>query len=198
VGKLDLSNEKAREIIAKKRTELEKTAPQLGIHKVKTEDCVGDQLVECKNCYQCYDVFSSEDCLYNIECNGNTDCVDMGVCFESEFSYQCIQSPFNYNCNFLLHSDMCTDSEFCAYSKDLKNCFGCVYLRHKEYCILNEQYSKEEYFKKIAEIKKNLKENHQYNLGLYFISEYENSRVINEEDQTIQALPPQLNQTNNG
>lgn len=192
VGKLDLGNEKSREIITKKRKELEKEVAQLGIHKVQTENCTGDQLSQCKNCYQCYDIFASEDCLYNIECNGNTDSVDMTVCFEAEECYQCIQAPINYNCNFLLHTDMCNDSEFCAYSKDLKNCFGCVYLRHKEYHILNKPYSKEKYFEKVAEIKKNLKENHQYNLGLYFISEYEQSRVTDEQDSSIQTDPPIL------
>jgi hypothetical protein len=116
----------------------------------------------------------------------------MTVCFEAEECYQCTQAPINYNCNFLLHTDICNDSEFCAYSKDLKNCFGCVYLRHKEYYILNKQYSKEEYFKKVTEIKEILKKNYEYNLGLYFVSEYELSRVKNEQDSVIQSTPPQL------
>lgn len=33
-----------------------------------------------------------------------------------------------------------------------KNCFGCVGLKQKEYCILNKQYTAEEYEKKVAEI----------------------------------------------
>jgi hypothetical protein len=40
------------------------------------------------------------------------------------------------------------------YCVNVSNCFGCVNLRKKEYCILNKQYSKEDYFvlrKKIIE-----------------------------------------------
>jgi hypothetical protein len=33
-----------------------------------------------------------------------------------------------------------------------KNCFGCVGLRNKEYCILNKQYTKEEYERLISNI----------------------------------------------
>jgi hypothetical protein len=32
------------------------------------------------------------------------------------------------------------------------NCFGCISLRNKSYCILNKQYSKEEYEKLVPQI----------------------------------------------
>ena len=34
----------------------------------------------------------------------------------------------------------------------VKDCFGCISLRNSEYCILNKQYSKEEYDKLVSEI----------------------------------------------
>ncbi len=192
VGALDLSREDLRQVIFDKRLAVEKKAAQLGIHQVQTEDCIGDNLSQCKGCYQCYDGFANEDCCYNIECNGNTDSADLTVCFEAEQCYQSIQAPLNYNCNFLLHTDACNDSEFCAYSKNLKNCFGCVYLNHKEYHILNQPYSKEDYFKRVAEIKAELIENGQYNLDCYFVSDYEAQRLANETDSAIQATIPDL------
>jgi hypothetical protein len=36
---------------------------------------------------------------------------------------------------------------YCDSCISCKNCFGCIGLQHKEYCILNKQYSKEEYEK---------------------------------------------------
>jgi hypothetical protein len=48
----------------------------------------------------------------------------------------------------LIRSQYCTN---CHSSSDL---FGCVGLRKKQYCILNKQYTKEEYEKLVAEIKK--------------------------------------------
>ena len=116
-----------------KLAESRNSVPIQGMHYFQTENCTGgDHLSFAKNCYQCYDAFNMEDCLYNIECNGNKDCMDMTVCFEAEGCYSCVQSPINYNCNFLMHTDQCSDSEFCAYSNNLKNCFGCVYLANKE------------------------------------------------------------------
>jgi hypothetical protein len=39
---------------------------------------------------------------------------------------------------------------------DCQSCLGCVGLRHKRYCILNRQFKKEEYLKKVKEIKDGL------------------------------------------
>ncbi len=39
-----------------------------------------------------------------------------------------------------------------------KNLFGCIGLRNKEYCILNKQYSKEEYLLMVEKIKKHMDE----------------------------------------
>ena len=36
---------------------------------------------------------------------------------------------------------------------NLQNCIGCVNLRHKNHCIFNEQYSREEYEEKIKSFK---------------------------------------------
>ena len=48
-----------------------------------------------------------------------------------------------------------TDSSFLYYSQYLQNChhcLGCIGLKNKSYCILNKQYTKEEWEKKICEI----------------------------------------------
>jgi hypothetical protein len=38
-----------------------------------------------------------------------------------------------------------TESMYCDQCFDSKNIFGCIGLRTKEFCILNKQYTKEEY-----------------------------------------------------
>ena len=191
---ISLENNEHYKSVIEKVKEIQKKSTNLGIHQFRTEDCVGDNLSEAKGCYQCYDAFKMEDCLYNIECNGNKDSCDMTVCFEAERCYSCVQSPLNFNCNFLLHTDYCSDSEFCAYSKNLNHCFGCVYLSNKEYHILNKPYKKEEYEKKVAAIKKELIEQRKYNMSLYFISDYEQKRLENETDSVIQ---PMISTSNN-
>src|SRR3989344_1857420 len=43
-------------------------------------------------------------------------------------------------------------------SKNCTSCFGCIGLRQKSYCILNKQYSKDEYAKRVSEIMSSMKE----------------------------------------
>lgn len=49
--------------------------------------------------------------------------------------------------------------EYSIWASSSKNCFGCVNLKRKSYCILNKEYSKEEYFNLVERIKKDMNEN---------------------------------------
>jgi hypothetical protein len=57
------------------------------------------------------------------------------------------------NVRFSVSSKFCTDCEFIFNSKNLNNCFMCFGLQNKSYCIFNKQYSPEDYFLLIDEIK---------------------------------------------
>lgn len=190
VNSLDVSNPAVRQKIQQQLEHLRTTNPTVATRQFRTEDCIGDNLSECKGCIQCFDAFNLEDCIYNIEANGNKDCLDISVCFETEASYMCVQAPLNFDCKFLINSDQCNGSEFCAYSKNLTDCFGCVYLANKKHHILNKAYSPEEYKQKVSEIKSQLIENRQYNLLLYFVSDYEQQRLANDLDSVIQSQLP--------
>ncbi len=154
----------------------------------RTEDSVGNYLTECSNCYQCFDGILLEDCFYVAEANANKSACDLTVCFETELCYSCVQSPLNYNCNFLFQVDQSADSEFCAFSKNLRNCFGCVYLANKEFHILNTPFSEAEYRELVPLIRHSLIERHQYNLGLFQVSDYEKTRLRTEPDPVIQIF----------
>lgn len=184
-AQFDLQDHRHIEAVRKKLDQLRLKTPQLAVHQTMCEDCVGDNLVQCKNSYQCFDAYDLEDCNYCIETNSLKDCTDMTVNFKTEFSYQCIHSPGCYNVNFCYHCDFCSDSEFCAHSRNLKNCFGCAYLNNKEYHILNKPFKKEEYFKTVEAIKADLQARGMYNLLPYFISDYEQQRLKTETDPVI-------------
>jgi hypothetical protein len=47
----------------------------------------------------------------------------------------------------------------CQYSKD---CFGCVGLQRKQYCILNKQYTKEEYETLVPKIIEHMKSTREW------------------------------------
>ncbi|MEK7546682.1 MAG: hypothetical protein AAB536_00665 [Patescibacteria group bacterium] len=77
--------------------------------------------------------------------------VDITYCFDAENSYDCLYCFKSYN---LRHSFNCRDCINGAFLYDCRNCQDCFMswnLRNKRYCILNQQHSKEEYFKKLEE-----------------------------------------------
>ncbi len=171
-----------------KLEELKRKMPVLATHQFRTEDCIGNNLTEAKDCYQCYDGYALEECFYCIETNGNKTCCDHTVCFENELCYNCVHSPLNYNCNFLLHTDLSRDSEFCAYSKKLESCFGCTFLTDKKFHLLNQALSEEDYKNSVRHLRQELIKNGSYNLEIFFSSDYEKQRLTSETDPILQEI----------
>lgn len=134
--------------------EIKLKTPRLFAHVADNENSTGDYIYHCKNCYACFDGKKLEDCLYltsSIECK---DCVDMANSyFGCELSYEVMSSIELYNCNFSNFCFNSRDLEYCEYCYNSQNCFGSFYLQHKQFYIFNKPYSKENYLKKVAEIK---------------------------------------------
>ncbi len=106
-----------------------------------------------KNCYLVFNATAPEDSMYSNGVNIVRDCVDTSHVSRSE---TCYQSFWLQNCYRTHFSSQCADSSDMWFSRDCvgcMNCFGCVNLRKKNYCFFNEELSKEEYEKRIAEYK---------------------------------------------
>jgi hypothetical protein len=52
---------------------------------------------------------------------------------------------------------MCNDCYYCQQIISCQNCFGCEGLQHKQFCILNKQYTKEEYDRLVPQIIEKMK-----------------------------------------
>lgn len=106
-----------------------------------------------KDCYLCTYIDFSENCLFSSFVLHSKDSLDCLMLQNSELCYECVNC---HKCSRTFYSLDCEDSYDIWYSRNLvgcSNCFGCVNLRNKNYYIFNEPYSKEEYEKKIKEIK---------------------------------------------
>ena len=93
-----------------------------------------------------------KDCKYIDLSTALTDCYDVidtwsqsTLCYETlSCMWRSILFSSNlFDCNNILYSNMCQN---CSY------CFWCIWLRNKNYCILNKQYSPEEYNQLVPEI----------------------------------------------
>ena len=110
-----------------------------------------------KNCYLVFHGEDCENCFYSTGILHSRDCLDNLMIQNCELSYQAINCK---KCYRVLFSVDCEESQnlfFCKNCINCSDCFGCVNLRHKQYYIFNQPYSKEEYFKKLKE----------FNLGSY-------------------------------
>lgn len=113
----------------------------------KNENVVGNYLQNCKDCFNCFDCRNLESCKYCYQLQESKDCQDVMTWGKpGELLYEAqatgngaYQNAFVSMCRGSIDVCYCFG---CMYSK---HCFGCVSLKNAEFCILNKQYTKEEY-----------------------------------------------------
>ncbi len=115
-------------------------------HMISCEDCSGDFLENAKGCSNCFFVTDSQDITNAIFVAGAKDS------FQSSFfghntglCYQCMACIDANRCAFCYATGNASEAEYCDLVLFSKNVFGCIGLKHKQYCILNKQYTKEQY-----------------------------------------------------
>ncbi len=132
--------------------ELINKAPRLAIINKQSENSdYCNYSFANKNCYLTFGNHYEEDCMYGRYSTKNKNCLDYLWCYKNEHCYEMLFSKNCYNSIFLDHSENCEECCFSINLKSCKNCFFCSNLRHKEFYILNKQYSKEDYLQKIKE-----------------------------------------------
>ncbi len=122
--------------------------PQKYMHGIQNEGCVGDYLVNCKNAVMCFDSEDLWDCRYVFQgFMPLKSCMDIQECGDGELLYECSVAGYNAHaslfCSHILASF--SDMIYCSMCPHSKNCFGCIGVQRKQYCIFNKQYTKDEY-----------------------------------------------------
>jgi hypothetical protein len=128
---------------------------------VKSENVLGDDIKNSKNCINCFITRDGVENCKNIFTCGLLLKDSHDVTFggdTSELLYEVSGSTQSQRVLFARGSNNLIDSEYCENIYGGTNLFGCVKLRQKKYCILNKQYTKEEYEELIPKIKKHMNE----------------------------------------
>lgn len=133
--------------------------PNSNYHGNENSDYV-DYVFNSKGCYYCFDCSRMADCFYANNSNECKDVYDTTFAFQDQQSASLTDTKQCYNSYEVMRSARCIDSFFLFDCDDCHDCFGCVKLSHKQFCVLNVQYTEEEYRQKVAELKKEL--------GIYF------------------------------
>ena len=135
--------------------------PRKALNNINCENCRGDYLINCFN------VFSAKECL---DCSNvylaekATDCHDCDIVgWPAELCYEgistCVNAVRNYFCSLCW---TCSDIQYCDSCFNSQNLFGCTEMKQQRYCILNKQYTKEEYEKMLPRIIEHMKKSGEY------------------------------------
>jgi hypothetical protein len=141
----------------------------------------GNWLTDCKDVLDSYQCRDFENGKYLLSVIGAKDCMDYSYWGrETELVYESSNCGYNVSrIRFANESwDACHDLTYCDNCYSSANLFGCVGLRKKDYCILNKQYTKEEYEKMMPRIVEHMnsmpytdKRGRVYKFGEFFPTE---------------------------
>lgn len=126
-------------------------------HIINAQDVTGNNIKNSKNCKNCFDVFEGLEDSKNVFWGGikSKEIFDSGPGLGmGEMMYEVFDTGIGAYRN--LFTSVVYESQEVEYSFNCYNSsyvFGCIGLRNKKYCILNKQYSKEEYFEMVEKIK---------------------------------------------
>lgn len=128
--------------------ELWRKVPLIGLWNTKNENAeYNNNCFDLKDAYMNFNSDLGQNYYYCYITELCRDVMDCAFTYKSELCYE-LTDCFNcYSCTFSQKLENCSD---CHFSSDLigcKNCIGCHGLRHKEYYILNEKVSVEEFVK---------------------------------------------------
>jgi len=147
------SFKKHREFL-KKLEELKLKTPHRYARIYKSVNSDGDDLSEARNTHSSFTSRQIENSKYLFFCRNNVkDCYDN--CFQgfnSELLYEIGHGFGGNNTAFGIRNVYNQDSRYNEECDNCKNIFGCEGLRKKQYCILNKQYTKEEYDELVPKI----------------------------------------------
>ncbi len=127
------------------------TKPVKNHQGLKNLDSTGSYITNCKNVNDSFLMVGGENIKYSqyLQIPENKDCYDVtawGANMELQYeTVLCGDSSYNIRFSWNCWPG-CKDIEYSIFLVNCSNCFGCVGLKKKEYCIFNKQYTKEEYF----------------------------------------------------
>lgn len=182
---LSLTSSPGIEKCRKQFAEFLLTQPHRNLFILNAQHAQGDHIRDSQNLFECYHVRHAEDCRYLESCEEIKDSMDNTFSgWPAELIFQTMSAGVQcYNFLFCTACWSCSNLLYCDSCHHSSDLFGCVGLKNKnKYCVLNKQYSKDEYEKLVSRILSDMSERKEW--GEFFpknISPYAyNETVANE------------------
>jgi len=127
---------------------------------LKSEDSTGDNITESSLVVNSFNVSKGENCKYSQDLIGPArdvyDSTSAGLTLERIYESMSVSMNITDSLFSLVIRNNSFKINYCFALTNCNNCFSCIGLRSKQYCILNKQYTKEEYEKLIPKIIKHM------------------------------------------
>ena len=169
IREYQLSSRSSINSLSVKFEEFHSKYPKKNCQILKVENCKGNYILNCKNSHHCFNISECEDLLYCDSLYNAKDCLDVSSFGEN---IECVYNSgtIGINCFNIFMSFVavlnCSDLIYCDNCRQSEHCFGCSSLQRNKYCILNKQYSKDEYEKLSARVANHMRETGEW--GEYF------------------------------
>ena len=140
--------------------------PMKNLNIINSENISGNIINNSNNIKSSYEIYDSENISYSTNIHRwARDCMDVDVWLNNSFMlYEC--GIINRNCtNTAFCFDLWSGCHNLLYSTECKwsrDCFMCNGLVGKQYCILNKQYTKDEYNELVAKIIEKMKQDGEW------------------------------------
>jgi CxxC-x17-CxxC domain-containing protein len=128
--------------------------PHRASHTFGCENSSGDMLFNSRDCKHCFDCSGCEDCVYVWNTPKGITSRDCSYTAPDGVRF-CYQAGSTVGADNSMGTFLCWYGGSNYYSREVHHCqnvFGCSGLKKKQYCILNKQYTKEEYEKLVPKI----------------------------------------------
>ena len=149
---------------------------------IKSEDCTGDNILESSHIKNSFGIKKSENCKFCLEvllsARDVYDSNSIGINIQN--IYEVMTGSVNIS-NIMLSCIIRNNSlniQYSYFMTSCRDCFACIGLRSKQYCILNRQYTREQYEELVPKIIKHMSDmpyidskGRVYKYGEFFPSE---------------------------
>lgn len=124
-------------------------------YNFRNVNSMGDWMEDSKDCYYVIYSYLSERVAYSVGFYQYRDSYDITGGTNGELCYELmtISTENNYGIKFSTFINNSRNLEYCDLMRNCHDCFGCIGLSGKAFCVFNKQYTEDEYWRMVDEIK---------------------------------------------
>jgi len=162
MSSLNLGDKNVFENVVARFNNILKGALHRSVWLTNAVNCMGDRIVDCKDCIWTFDGNDGEHLRFVESFVKTKDVMDSSYYTNSELIYEAVVCTNDSKVLFSLYVRNSMDVEYSSECYNCQNCFACVGLKNKKFHIFNKQFSENCYWQLLDEIKSKMLSDGEY------------------------------------